>query len=104
MTSVWPALWPPWKRTTTSARALSQSTILPLPSSPHWAPITATLGIDDSGRGLRWDLAYRPERHQHRHAFAVRRVSLAELGREKALLGALLGPGADENQRGAEQR
>src|SRR5471032_3072372 len=45
MTSVWPALWPPWKRTTTSARSLSQSTILPLPSSPHWAPITATLAI-----------------------------------------------------------
>src|ERR1700755_3653135 len=45
MPSVWPALWPPWKRTTTSARSLSQSTILPLPSSPHWAPITATLAI-----------------------------------------------------------
>ncbi len=43
MTRVWPALWPPWKRTTTSARSLSQSTILPLPSSPHWAPTTATL-------------------------------------------------------------
>ena len=42
MTSVWPALCPPWKRTTTSARLESQSTILPLPSSPHWAPITAT--------------------------------------------------------------
>ena len=45
MTSVWPALWPPWKRTTTSARSESQSTILPLPSSPHWAPTTATLAI-----------------------------------------------------------
>src|SRR6187399_312813 len=43
MTSVWPALWPPWKRTTTSARLASQSTILPLPSSPHWAPTTVTL-------------------------------------------------------------
>ena len=42
-TSVWPALWPPWKRTTTSARLESQSTILPLPSSPHWEPTTATL-------------------------------------------------------------
>src|SRR3990172_97195 len=40
-TSVWPALFPPWKRTTRSARMASQSTILPLPSSPHWAP-TAT--------------------------------------------------------------
>src|SRR6266851_6343378 len=46
MTSVWPALWPPWKRTTTSARSESQSTILPLPSSPHWAPITATFAIE----------------------------------------------------------
>src|SRR6185503_16664764 len=42
-TSVWPALWPPWKRTTMSARLASQSTILPLPSSPHWAPMTVTL-------------------------------------------------------------
>src|SRR5216683_4401773 len=48
MTSVWPALWPPWKRTTTSARSESQSTILPLPSSPHWAPTTATLAIRSS--------------------------------------------------------
>src|SRR5262249_48300815 len=45
MTSVWPALWPPWKRTTTCARSESQSTTLPLPSSPHWEPITATLAI-----------------------------------------------------------
>src|SRR5258705_3485735 len=45
MTRVWPALWPPWNRTTTSARADSQSTIFPLPSSPHWAPITATLAM-----------------------------------------------------------
>src|SRR4051812_32530645 len=42
MTRVWPALWPPWKRTTTSACSDSQSTILPLPSSPHWAPTTTT--------------------------------------------------------------
>src|SRR4051812_24492927 len=47
-TSVCPALWPPWKRTTTSARCDSQSTIFPFPSSPHWAPITATLAISDS--------------------------------------------------------
>ena len=48
MTSVWPALWPPWKRTTTSARADSQSTILPLPSSPHWAPTTTTPAMTHS--------------------------------------------------------
>ena len=35
MTRVWPALWPPWKRTMMSACSDSQSTILPLPSSPH---------------------------------------------------------------------
>src|ERR1700749_5052769 len=45
MTIVWPALWPPWKSTTTSARSVSQSTILPLPSSPHWAPTTVTLAM-----------------------------------------------------------
>src|SRR6185312_11099588 len=47
ITSVWPALWPPWKRPTTSARCDSQSTILPLPSSPHWAPSTATLAMSE---------------------------------------------------------
>src|ERR1700743_3552263 len=46
MTGVCPALGPPWKRTTISARSDSQSTILPLPSSPHWAPITATFAIN----------------------------------------------------------
>src|SRR5208282_5730630 len=42
ITSVWPALWPPWKRTTPWACSVSQSTTLPLPSSPHWVPITTT--------------------------------------------------------------
>src|SRR5437763_2454480 len=42
MTSVWPALWPPWKRTTPCALSVSQSTILPLPSSPHCVPMTTT--------------------------------------------------------------
>src|SRR4051812_4017700 len=46
MTSVCPALWPPWKRTTTSACSDNQSTILPLPSSPHWAPTTTTFATD----------------------------------------------------------
>ena len=35
ITKVCPALCPPWKRTTTSASLDSQSTIFPLPSSPH---------------------------------------------------------------------
>src|SRR4051812_43918336 len=43
ITSVWPALWPPWKRTTPCAISVSQSTSLPLPSSPHWVPTTTTL-------------------------------------------------------------
>src|SRR6478736_6810850 len=43
---VWPALLPPWNRTTISARFDSQSMILPLPSSPHWAPITVTLVME----------------------------------------------------------
>ncbi len=42
MTSVCPALWPPWKRTTPCACSVSQSTTLPLPSSPHWVPMTTT--------------------------------------------------------------
>src|SRR3954468_11626461 len=43
ITSVCPALWPPWKRTTPWAISVSQSTSLPLPSSPHWVPTTTTL-------------------------------------------------------------
>src|SRR3954451_13118110 len=43
ITRVWPALWPPWKRTTPWAISVSQSTTLPLPSSPHWVPTTTTL-------------------------------------------------------------
>src|SRR5687767_8821032 len=43
ITSVWPALCPPWKRTTPCAISVSQSTSLPLPSSPHWVPTTTTL-------------------------------------------------------------
>src|SRR5574337_284145 len=42
ITRVWPALCPPWKRTTPWAWSVSQSTILPLPSSPHWVPTTTT--------------------------------------------------------------
>ena len=45
ITSVWPALWPPWNRTTMSACSDSQSTILPLPSSPHWEPTTTTFAM-----------------------------------------------------------
>src|SRR5438034_11513896 len=49
-TIVWPALLPPWKRTTASARSASRSTIFPLPSSPHWAPTMAIPGIAGESR------------------------------------------------------
>src|SRR5438094_3569441 len=42
ITRVCPALCPPWKRTTPCAWSVSQSTTLPLPSSPHWVPMTTT--------------------------------------------------------------
>src|SRR6185312_12397467 len=42
MTRVCPALCPPWKRATAVARSASRSTTLPLPSSPHWVPMTMT--------------------------------------------------------------
>src|SRR4051794_23220398 len=50
-TIVWPALLPPWKRITASARSASRSTILPLPSSPHWAPTITNPGIGKSVYG-----------------------------------------------------
>src|SRR5688572_32630092 len=37
--TVWPALFPPWLRTTMSALAVRTSMIFPFPSSPHCAPI-----------------------------------------------------------------
>ena len=42
-TIVWPALLPPWKRTTKSADEAKKSVTLPLPSSPHWAPRTTVV-------------------------------------------------------------
>src|SRR5665647_1582701 len=54
-TIVCPALLPPWKRATTSAFSASRSVILPLPSSPHWAPTTTVPGtlpsVQDASRG-----------------------------------------------------
>src|SRR4030095_6474159 len=43
--TVWPALLPPWYRTTTSTCEASTSTSLPLASSPHCAPTTTMLGM-----------------------------------------------------------
>src|SRR2546423_3708057 len=44
--TVCPALFPPWLRTTISASAVSTSMILPLPSSPHCAPIKMVLAME----------------------------------------------------------
>src|SRR5919201_5768285 len=86
-TIVCPALLPPWKRTTMSARSASRSTILPLPSSPHWAPTITMPGIatqcvrrrtctrsrDEPARVL-------AEERQHRaHLLQARHGALADL-------------------------
>src|ERR1039458_5905255 len=47
-TIVCPALLPPWKRTTASARSASRSVTFPLPSSPHWAPTITIPGTAGS--------------------------------------------------------
>src|SRR5437660_4682814 len=43
--TVWPALLPPWLRTTISALAVSTSMIFPFPSSPHCAPTRIVFAI-----------------------------------------------------------
>src|SRR5262249_7442840 len=43
MMTVCPALCPPAYRATTANRSDRTSTILPLPSSPHWAPTTTAV-------------------------------------------------------------
>src|SRR6266446_9188114 len=45
MTTVCPALLPPWYLTTKSTLSPSRSVALPLPSSPHWAPTITMAGI-----------------------------------------------------------
>src|SRR6266851_4324537 len=45
MTTVCPALLPPWYLTTKSTRSPSRSVALPLPSSPHWAPTSTMAGM-----------------------------------------------------------
>ncbi len=52
-TIVCPALLPPWKRITRSACSANRSVILPLPSSPHWAPtitMPAIAAVQSRGR------------------------------------------------------
>src|SRR6202789_1754253 len=57
MTSVCPALWPPWKRTTAFTWSVNRSTTLPLPSSPHCNPITTRF----------LPTAHHPQQRQTRH-------------------------------------
>src|SRR5580658_4081458 len=87
MTRVWPALWPPWNRTTISARSDSQSTILPLPSSPHWAPTTATLPMISSPGLLALALAgrgrHRDQRGDGDPALGPQRAGAAAVGPER---------------------
>ncbi len=52
ITTVWPALLPPLNFTTWSTRLPSRSVALPLPSSPHWAPMIAIAGMPDSLRKM----------------------------------------------------
>src|SRR5207248_5141221 len=50
--TVWPALFPPWLRTTISASAVRTSMIFPFPSSPHCAPIRIVLAMTFLGKIL----------------------------------------------------
>src|SRR6056297_632771 len=85
ITSVWPALWPPWKRATAAARSVSRSTILPLPSSPHWVPMTTTfLPIMVVVRGCEaYSVAYEVEQRKagdHAHQPYPSDTAVVELG------------------------
>src|SRR2546422_5138194 len=65
-TSVWPALLPPWKRTTTSALAARRSTTFPFPSSPHCVPMMTVAGIRLETQLLCGDdLGQRAQRVEH---------------------------------------
>src|SRR5690606_14792973 len=68
ITSVWPALWPPWNRTTPPMSCVSRSTILPLPSSPHWAPSTTTDWPMATTPGLKGSALPHPPQRQHARA------------------------------------
>src|SRR5215510_10680047 len=81
MTSVCPALWPPWNRTTPPTRSVSRSTILPLPSSPHWAPMTTTflfIGLQSHPRQQR-----EADQDRDEPARAQRRIAEARNAHER---------------------
>src|SRR6478735_12152669 len=80
-TIVWPALLPPWKRTTASACSASRSVILPLPSSPHWAPTMTIPGtVRSLGRVLEGGPVVRPmDRDRLAHLLQARHRPLADM-------------------------
>src|SRR5665811_2289955 len=45
LTMVWPALLPPWNRTTIWLFSARLSIMRPLPSSPPWVPTTTVAGM-----------------------------------------------------------
>src|SRR5437588_4908746 len=57
--TVCPALFPPWLRTTISARAVSTSIILPLPSSPHCIPIKIVFAMENRNLGKKFSRCIR---------------------------------------------
>ena len=69
-----------------SARSASQSTILPLPSSPHWAPITVTLAklqTFQNGQAALDRARGRPSSNIWRAAAALRGVSSSVQRRDR---------------------
>src|SRR5579863_2935255 len=95
ITSVCPALWPPWKRATACARSVSKSTTLPLPSSPHCRPITTRF----------LPIARHPQECESRHhadqsePSQMRGVRFRELGHHP-----LCGGGVHERQNALEHQ
>src|SRR5690349_15175668 len=102
-TSVWPALLPPWKRTTTSASAARRSTTFPFPSSPHCVPMMTVAGMGLEAQLLRRDdLRQRTERGED--VFRHRLVDVDQRERHAAhAFAAELDPG-DVDTALAEQR
>src|SRR5919112_403437 len=79
-TIVWPALLPPWKRITMSARSASRSTTLPLPSSPHWAPTITIPGMSVlSVSGDEAARVFAEQRHERAHLLEPGHRPLADL-------------------------
>src|ERR1700761_9078739 len=95
ITSVCPALCPPWKRATACARSVSKSTTLPLPSSPHCKPITTRF----------LPIARHPQEGQsHHHADQAAPAQLRCLGLRELGHQALRGPGIHERQYALEHQ